>query len=92
MNGSCYRKKIPRTKKQARQTPLHTTFKYSFIYFIAIESAALVERLLNDLIRVTEGFQKLKKQNDELRAGVFNEKQSVLLPYKLIAHSPKEGK
>ena len=28
---------------------------------LTIESAALAEKLLNDLLRTTEGFQKLKK-------------------------------
>ena len=31
-----------------------------------IECSALVERLLNDLIKTTEGFQNLKKANAEL--------------------------
>ena len=34
---------------------------------IALESAALAEKLLNDLLKTTEGFQKLKKINDELK-------------------------
>ena len=33
----------------------------------AIESAALAEKLLNDLLKTTEGFQRLKKMNDELK-------------------------
>jgi centrosomal protein CEP135 len=34
---------------------------------LAIESAALAEKLLNDLLKTTEGFQKLKKINEELK-------------------------
>jgi len=33
----------------------------------AIDSAALAEKLLNDLLKTTEGFQKLKKMNEELK-------------------------
>jgi hypothetical protein len=33
----------------------------------AFESAALAERLLNDLLKTTEGFQRLKKMNEELK-------------------------
>ena len=32
-----------------------------------IDSAALVDRLLNDLIKTTEGFQKLKGENEKLK-------------------------
>ena len=35
---------------------------------LAIESAALAEKLLGDLLKTTEGFQRLKKMNDDLRA------------------------
>lgn len=35
--------------------------------FIAIDSAALAEKLLNDLLKTTEGFQKLKKMHEELK-------------------------
>jgi hypothetical protein len=33
----------------------------------------LVEKLLNDLLKTTEGFQKLKKMNDELKGQVSND-------------------
>ena len=33
----------------------------------AIDSAALAEKLLNDLLKTTEGFQRLKKMNEELK-------------------------
>lgn len=32
---------------------------------LTVESAALVERLLNDLIKTTEGYQNIKKSNEE---------------------------
>lgn len=32
-----------------------------------MESAALAEKLLNDLLKTTEGFQRLKKMNEELK-------------------------
>ena len=35
---------------------------------LTIESAALADKLLNDLIKTTEGFQKLKKINQEMQA------------------------
>lgn len=35
--------------------------------FIAIDSAALAEKLLNDLLKTTEGFQRLKKMHEELK-------------------------
>jgi len=34
---------------------------------LAIDSAALVDKLLNDLLKTTEGFQKLKKMHEELK-------------------------
>ena len=40
--------------------------------FVAIESAALAEKLLNDLLKTTEGFQKLKKINEELKVQASN--------------------
>ena len=40
---------------------------------IAIESAALAERLLNDLLKTTEGFQRLKKMNEELKTNSSND-------------------
>ena len=41
--------------------------KYKFVLNIAFESAALVERLLNDYLKATEAFNKLKKMNDDLK-------------------------
>lgn len=35
--------------------------------FVAFDSAALAEKLLNDLLKTTEGFQKLKKMHEELK-------------------------
>lgn len=32
-----------------------------------VESASLVEKLLNDLIKVNEGYQSLKKNNENLQ-------------------------
>ena len=32
-----------------------------------VESASLIDRLLNDLIKTTEGFQSIKKSNEELK-------------------------
>jgi hypothetical protein len=40
---------------------------------IAIESAALADKLLNDLLKTTEGFQKLKKINEELKSQTHND-------------------
>ena len=40
------------------------------ILSVAIESAALVEKLLNDLLKTTEGFQRLKKMNEDLKGQV----------------------
>jgi centrosomal protein CEP135 len=40
---------------------------------IALESAALAEKLLNDLLKTTEGFQKLKKINESLQQQVSND-------------------
>ena len=36
----------------------------------ALESSALAEKLLNDLLKTTEGFQKLKKINECLQSQV----------------------
>jgi len=33
-----------------------------------MDSAALAERLLNDMLKATEAFNKMKKMNDELKA------------------------
>lgn len=38
-----------------------------------MESAALAEKLLNDLLKTTEGFQKLKKINESLQQQVSND-------------------
>ena len=39
----------------------------TFSHFrLAIESAALAEKLLNDMLKATEAFNKLKKINDQL--------------------------
>ena len=35
---------------------------------VAIESSALAEKLLNDLLKTTEGFQRLKKMHEELKS------------------------
>jgi hypothetical protein len=51
---------------------------------IAIESAALAEKLLNDLLKTTEGFQKLKKINDELKLQVSNDTHYVINNFKFI--------
>ena len=32
-----------------------------------MDSAALAEKLLNDLLKTTEGFQRLKKMHEELK-------------------------
>lgn len=40
---------------------------------VALESAALAEKLLNDLLKTTEGFQKLKKMNEALQSQVSND-------------------
>jgi hypothetical protein len=42
-------------------------------FVIAIESSALAEKLLNDLLKTTEGFQKLKKINEGLQSQVSND-------------------
>jgi len=38
----------------------------------AMDSAALAEKLLNDLLKTTEGFQRLKKMNEELKVAQGN--------------------
>lgn len=50
---------------------------------LAIESAALVERLVNDLVKITDGFQTIKKQNEELKGNLSREQQLV----KSVFHS-----
>lgn len=37
----------------------------------------MAERLLSDLVKITEGFQSLRKQNEELRTSLLKEKQLV---------------
>jgi hypothetical protein len=37
---------------------------FYIVFIIAIESAALAEKLLNDMLKATEAFNKLKKMND----------------------------
>lgn len=44
---------------------------------LAFESAALAEKLLNDLLKTTEGFQRLKKMNEELKSKTNGESQYV---------------
>ena len=44
---------------------------------VAIESAALAEKLLNDLLKTTEGFQRLKKINEELKTSTSDEGKYV---------------
>jgi hypothetical protein len=39
----------------------------------------LAERLLNDLVRTTEGFQSLKKTNEQFKELLFREEQKVLI-------------
>jgi len=46
---------------------------------LTIDSSVLVERLLSDLIRTTEGFQSLKKSNEDLKQEAL-QKTSGLLP------------
>ena len=48
-------------------TIVNPSVKSYFLPFPAIESAALAEKLLNDLLKTTEGFQKLKKINEDLK-------------------------
>lgn len=43
----------------------------------AHDSAALAEKLLNDMLKATEAFNKLKKQNDELKSKLGSESQYV---------------
>jgi len=38
-----------------------------------MDSAALAERLLNDMLKATEAFNKLKKINDDLKNRVGSE-------------------
>ena len=42
-----------------------------------MDSAALAEKLLNDMLKATEAFNKLKKINDDLKKQVGSEGQYV---------------
>ena len=42
-----------------------------------IESAALVERLFNDLLKTTEGFQGLKRVNDEVKTQLIKSENQI---------------
>jgi hypothetical protein len=52
---------------------------YCHLYnvFPAIESTALGEKLLNDLLKTTEGFQRLKKMNEGMQKQVSASNVSV---------------
>jgi hypothetical protein len=39
-----------------------------FLFEIGIESFSLADKLLNDMLKATEAFNKLKKINDELKS------------------------
>lgn len=56
---------------------MYDIFTILTLYPVAFESAALVDKLLNDLLKTTEGFQKLKKMNDELKLQVSNDTHYV---------------
>jgi len=43
------------------------------LLFKAFDSAALAERLLNDMLKATEAFNKLKKLNEDLKKQVGKE-------------------
>jgi centrosomal protein CEP135 len=47
-----------------------------YCYPLSPESTTLVEKLLNDLIKTTEGFQGLKKTNEELISKQIKEEQT----------------
>ena len=48
--------------------------------FIAPDSTPLVEKLLNDYLKATEAFNKLKKMNDQLKGQIGQETGYVSLP------------
>ena len=48
---------------------------------LTLDSAALVEKLLGDLIKTTEGFQNLKRQNEEGKTNVLKA-EGLLQPLK----------
>ena len=56
-----------------------------------IESATLVENLLNDLIKTTEGFQALKKANDELKSQQLRGERTIEPLKREIAKLVKEN-
>ena len=45
---------------------------------LSLESAPLVEKLLNDLLKTTEGFQQLKKLNFEANSKLKSLTESIL--------------
>jgi centrosomal protein CEP135 len=47
---------------------------------LGLESAALVERLLTDLLKTTEGFQQLKKINDDVK-NRLKQAQEAIVPF-----------
>ena len=51
---------------------------------IAFDSAALAERLLNDMLKATEAFNKLKKINEDLKKQVGSESSYVSQGFNLI--------
>ena len=46
---------------------------------LTIESAALVERLLNDFLKTTNAFRQMKTQNEKILAE-FNSEKSKIVP------------
>lgn len=77
--GRIGRKAVLSAKEKTRCTSLFTASQYSIAItlLVAIESAALAEKLLNDLLKTTEGFQKLKKINEELKSQSQNDSSYV---------------
>jgi len=47
---------------------LNLSFLISYFIILAFESAALAEKLLNDMLKATEAFNKVKKLSDGLKA------------------------
>ncbi|KAM3134438.1 hypothetical protein pb186bvf_013404 [Paramecium bursaria] len=52
-----------------------------YCYPVSLDSSALVEKLLNDLVKTTEGFQQLKKQLEDTKINSAKHEQ-VLVPLK----------
>jgi len=50
-----------------------------------MESAALAEKLLNDLLKTTEGFQRLKKMNEELKSNQNEDGKYVSCAKRLLS-------